>query len=134
MEKRSYVKPVLFGEEFVPQNYIAACGDSGTAYKFTCDAAGGPLYYYKDSDGKIDGNYEGSGEPTYIGFIFSNYTPCGIDHTAESTNPFYDGFVDRNINFKCDEGENVIVWRGENNDNGHATTKLNMDDWETAKS
>ena len=38
MEKRKYVKPVLSGEEFVPQNYCAACGDSGVVYYFKCNA------------------------------------------------------------------------------------------------
>lgn len=130
MEKRNYVKPVLSGEEFVPQNYIAACGDSGTIYYFECTANGGNLYYYKDGDGTIDGKYEGSGSAKLLG----SYNPCGSKHEADSTNPFYDGFIDYNKNKKCDSGEEVIVWRGPWGYNGHATANLDMDTWETAKS
>ena len=130
MEKRNYVKPVLSGEEFVPQNYIAACGDSGTIYYFECTANGGNLYYYKDGDGTIDGKYEGSGSAKLLG----SYNPCGSKHEADSTNPFYDGFIDYNKNNKCDSGEEVIVWRGRWGYNGHATANLDMDTWETAKS
>ena len=132
MEKRNYVKPVLSGEEFIPQNYIAACGDSGiSAYKFTCDAPGGPLYYYKDGDGTIDGTYTGTGNATLLGFF---YSPCNETHEASTTAPYYDGFVDRNYNGRCDSGEACIVWRGPNNDNGHSTAQLEMDKWETTKS
>ena len=36
-----YVKPTMESEAFVPNTYVAACGDSGTTYLFTCDAGGG---------------------------------------------------------------------------------------------
>ena len=38
---REYVKPTMEGEVFAANEYIAACGDSGTVYKFTCDAGRG---------------------------------------------------------------------------------------------
>lgn len=38
------------------------------------------------------------------------------------------------IGIEEDEGEAVIVWRGPKGNNGHATTKLDMKTWETAKS
>ena len=132
MEKKTYVKPVLSGEEFVPQNYIAACGDSGKVYKFECTANAGRLYYYPQSDGEINGIYTGSGNAVEIRGWWSDYHPCGSKHEAESTASFYDGFIDYNENGECDNGENVIVWRGEDGNNGHATTKLDMDTWETA--
>lgn len=44
--KRAYVRPTMVGERFVANEYVAACGDKGTVYKFNCDAPGGPLYYY----------------------------------------------------------------------------------------
>lgn len=37
MTKKVYTKPELKSEAFVPQTHVAACGDSGTVYKFTCD-------------------------------------------------------------------------------------------------
>lgn len=96
--KRAYVRPTMVGERFVANEYVAACGESRKVYKFNCDAPGGPLYYYPNFDGTVD------------------------------------GFVDYNWNGKQDRGEGVIVWRGPRNNNGHATTKINMREWETAKS
>ena len=129
--KKKYVTPKIVCEEFQANEYVAACGDSGKVYYFVCDAPRGHLYYYATGDGTIDGVYTGSGKATLLG---KSYHPCEEKHTAESTNPFYDGFVDYNENKKCDKGEEVIVWRGPWNNNGHATAQLDMDAWETAKS
>lgn len=137
MEKRKYVKPVLSGEEFVPQNYCAACGENNVLYKFTCDAAGGPLYYFPNIPANLTKPTEGS-EGYYIG----SYNPCEAYHEAQAKNGFYWGYVDKRrgngydkkYNGILDNDELVIVWRGENGRNGHATTKLNMDEWETLKS
>ena len=90
MEKQKWVRPQAVVQEFVANEYVAACGDSGTVYKFQCDAPGGTLYYYPDSDGKIDGVYNGSGKATQLGLF---YQPCGAAHEASSTNDFYDGYV-----------------------------------------
>lgn len=128
--RKEWMEPVIEVQEFVANEYVAACGDNGTVYKFTCDAPGGWLYYYPKSDGKIDGNYTGSGDKKFIG----DYHPCGATHEASVTDAFYDGFIDYNWNGKRDRGEGVIVWRGPKNNNGHATTNLNMDSWQTAKS
>jgi len=128
--RKEWMEPVIEVQEFVANEYVAACGDSGTVYKFTCDAPRGWLYYYPESDGQIDGNYTGSGSQKFIG----NYHPCGRTHEASVTDDFYDGFVDYNGNGKPDTGEEVIVWRGPKNNNGHATTNLNMSSWTTAKS
>ena len=77
--KRTYVRPTMVGERFVANEYVAACHDQNTVYKFKCDAPGG-------------------------------------------------------WNGKQDSGEGVIVWRGPRNNNGHATTNLDMNTWGTAKS
>lgn len=135
--KKIYESPKAYVEMFTPNEYVAACGDSGKIYKFKCDAPRGTLYYYPTSDGNINGVYTGSGRASELG----GYKPCNATHEAESTNPFYDGFVDRgrHPNGKCDPGEEVIVWLERGGwfgeiTNWHATTKLNMSEWETAKS
>ena len=128
--KRTYVRPTMVGERFVANEYVAACGVENKVYKFTCDAPEGVLYYYPKSDGEINGVYTGTGWPIYIG----SYHPCHAEHEASATSGFYDGFVDYNDNRRPDEGEGVIVWRGKWNMNGHATTKLDMNTWGTAKS
>ena len=128
--KRIYESPKAYVEMFTPNEYVAACGDSGKVYKFVCDAPRGTLYYYRYSDGTIDGNYTGWRGAHELG----SYHPCRKTHEASSTSGFYDGFVDYNNNGRHDAGEGVIVWRGENGRNGHATTELDMSKWETAKS
>lgn len=122
--KRMYIKPVLESETFVPQNYIAACGDPEYGkYLFTCDAPGGSLYYYNNR-----------GQAKYIG----NYTPCSEKHQASMASEFPDGFIDYNKNGREDSGEAVVVWieRGwwGSIANAHATTNLDRESWETVKS
>ena len=136
MDKRVWEQPVTLVQKFEANEYVAACGDSGVVYKFECNAPAGTLYYYPRSDGKIHGVYEGYGNAAVMG----SYHPCSATHEAPNTGDFYDGFVDRNRNGKPDNGEGVIVWRervwtifGPSWD-GHATTNLNMNSWETAKS
>lgn len=129
--KRAYVRPTMVGERFVANEYVAACGESRKVYKFNCDAPGGPLYYYPNFDGTVDGVHN---ENDTVKFLGAFYHPCGKKHEASTTDDFYDGFVDYIWNGKQDRGEGVIVWRGPRNNNGHATTKINMREWETAKS
>lgn len=128
--KRAYVRPTMVGERFVANEYVAACGDENKVYKFMCDALEGELYYYPKSDGEINGVYTGDGRAKHIG----RYHPCYTKHEASTTSDFYDGFVDYNGDEKQNVGEGVIVWRGPENNNGHATTNLKMSEWETAKS
>ena len=128
--KRAYVRPTMVGERFVANEYVAACGDSGTVYNFECNAPKGMLYYYPESDGKIDGEYKGNGPAVRVG----SYHPCGTKHEANATDDFYDGFVDYNQNRKYDEGEGIIFWPGTRWNYGHATKNLDMNTWETAKS
>ena len=133
---RNWERPMAAVDAFVANEFVSACGDKGTIYKFTCDAPKGSLYYYQKSDGQIDGKHNPYDEATYIG----DYHPCKAKHQAPKTDVFYDGFVDYNRNIRQDPGEGVIVWRekvygllGSYYD-GHATTNLNMNSWETAKS
>lgn len=104
--KRAYVRPTMVGERFVANEYVAACGDKGTVYKFNCDAPRGPLYYYPNSDGTVDGEHN---ENDKVKFLGAFYHPCGIEHEASTTDTFYDGFVDYDWNGKQSKGEGVIV-------------------------
>lgn len=122
--KKRYERPSAYIEEFTPNEYVAACGDKAGVYMFECNAPAGPLYYYKDG--------RDNGDKRFLGW---SYHPCQAKHESSSNkDDFYDGFVDYNWNRQEDEGEAVIVWRGPQHNNGHATTKLNMREWETAKS
>lgn len=51
--KRRYERPSAYIEEFTPNEYVAACGDSGTIYKFKCTAGGGERGgVYKETNGQ----------------------------------------------------------------------------------
>ena len=146
MEKMVWEKPELNEVAFAANEYVAACGDSGKVYKFVCDAPGGELYYYKDlvvsydengvSNRPKDTDWSNYNATNLSSGFLSSYFPCKETHEAESTNMFYWGFVDRGFlkNGNHDASETVIVWRGPENNNGHATANLDMNSWETAKS
>lgn len=135
--KRAYIKPILESETFVPQNYIAACGDLNKVYKFKCDAGGGKSgSVYLETNGK-PGLQTGWGGDSYL----SGYHACGTTHEAKTTDEFLDGYyVTEHYVGNWPFGHTeivttpVIIWRGPNNDNTHCTGNLNMDSWETAKS
>lgn len=130
MEKKKYVKPVLASEEFVPQEYIAACGDSNKVYKFVCDAGwtglSGSHVWLNGPDGMPE---------TSDDISLGDYGKCGETHEASVTDDFLPGYLKKNY-FGKPGGKrvDVIVWRGEDGDNVHCTKNLQMDQWETAKS
>lgn len=126
--KRTYVRPTMVGERFVANEYVAACGDSGTVYKFKCDAGGGYSgHVYLETNGKpgFQEGFLGMGGDRYL----SDYHACGITHDADTADTFLDGYYVRRGNVT-----QVKVWRGEDGKNTHCTTKLDMSKWETAKS
>lgn len=138
-KKRAYVKPSLESEAFVPNTYVAACGDSGTTYLFTCDAGGGKSgTVYLETNGR-PGLQTGRGGDRYL----SGYHACGTQHEADSDDPFLEGYY---VTEEWIPGgwfepghmervvTDVIVWRGPYNNNTHCTTNLDKESWETAKS
>ena len=36
--KKKWIEPQILVQEFVPNEYVAACGDKNKVYKFKCDA------------------------------------------------------------------------------------------------
>ena len=122
--KKAFTMPMIVVEQFVPNEYVSACGDTQYGkYKFKCDAPAGTLYYF-----------DNSGNATRLG----SYHPCSDTHEADLSSEFPDGFVDYNGNRQEDDGEHVIVWIERNRwgmfKDAHATTNLNRDSWETTKS
>lgn len=137
--KKRYERPSALIEEFTPNEYVAACGDSGKVYKFKCDAGngfGGNVWL--ETNGKAglqkNGGWEGFGKDrkyyradTYL----SGYKACGKTHEADSTDDFLNGYY---IRYGSDNVQQVIVWRGSKKDNTHCTKNLDINTWETAKS
>lgn len=142
LNKRMYIKPVLESETFVPQNYIAACGDLNKVYKFKCDAGGGKSgSVYLETNG-TSGLQTGWGGDRYL----SGYHACGTTHEAKSTDAFLNGYYVTTDKVWVPGGwfgghweekevtTPVIVRRGPKGDNTHCTENLDMDSWETEKS
>ena len=80
--KRRYERPSAYIEEFTPNEYVAACGDSGTIYKFKCTAGGGePGGVYKETNGQA-GLQIGRGGDKRISRGEASYHACGETHEA----------------------------------------------------
>ncbi len=140
MTKNVWVQPQTVVQQFVANEYVSACGDSGTTYLFTCDAGGGESGdVYLETNGEdglqTRGHFVQTGDNWWetkwvpADEYLSGYHACGTTHEASSTGAFLNGYYVRNGN-----STPVIVWRGPYNDNTHCTTNLNKDDWETLKS
>lgn len=131
--KRRYERPSAYIEEFTPNEYVAACGDSGITYNFRCNAGTKKKYspyHYKVTD--ANGN-----------LITKSYEPCGETHQASSENEFIIGYIDDKDTPGVDEHIKVYIWRPWENDpyrpgkkwqNTHCTLDLDKDNWETSKS
>lgn len=127
--KKTWEEPRILVQQFMPNEYVAACGDGGVVYNFECNAGNENTHYaVKDSNGdvaRISGKY--------MDGIFSFYTPCGETHQAESDSGFLEGY---HLDYPWtseDENIKVVIWT-DNNTNVHCTTKLDMKEWTTAKS
>lgn len=135
--RQVYESPKMFVQEFVPNEYVAACGDSGVVYKFKCDAGGGVSgSVYVESNGveglqtRSSGSWW-SGDYVAADSPLGGYHACGTTHEADSDDEFLDGYY---VPYMSNNVTNVIIWRGPYNNNVHCTTNLNKNEWETAKS
>ena len=132
--KKNYVTPIMVCEEFAANEYVAACGDSGTVYKFECNAGSKDDQYYvylNGEDGKA-GTYDDIDWTGRNPYRPKTYSPCGITHEAESNSGFFSGYM-VNVDDKQREKIPVVVWT-ENGSSTHCTSNLEMDKWETTKS
>lgn len=69
MNRKVWKQPLTVVQKFMPNEYVAACGDSGVVYKFRCDAGGG-VYgsVYEETNG-IPGLQTGrSGDTELAGY------------------------------------------------------------------
>lgn len=129
--KRTYVRPTMVGERFVANEYVAACHDQNTVYKFKCNAQKwtgltGLTVWLNGPDGQPE---------TSDDIKLGSYGQCGAEHKAKTTDEFYKGYLKKNIlGAPTGKRMDVIVWRGEDGQNIHCTTNLDMNTWETAKS
>lgn len=131
--KKRWEEPRILAQKFMPNEYVAACGDSGVVYNFECNAGSWPneynVYYDNGSPLASSNGYEEWSAP------FTGYHPCGATHEAESDSGFYDGYMYRQNSWGNNTGDriDVVIWTDRGRD-VHCTTNLDMDEWTTAKS
>lgn len=137
--KRAYVRPTMVGERFVANEYVAACGDSGTVYNFVCNAGEGvPGEVYQETNG-VQGlqKYPNIYPQKYVADkkltlgLLKFYVSCNETHKASTMDNFSAGY------YVPEGGGNpmdVIIWRGKEGNNVHCATNIHQDTWETAKS
>ena len=129
--KKAYVKPSMESETFVPQTYVAACGDEHKVYEFKCDATGGVLgMVYQETNGEDGLQIKLWGGDTMLTPF--GYHACGIIHYAPVTDDFVDGYYMTSTDGI--DATPVKIWKGENGDNIHCTTNVHMETWVTHKS
>lgn len=127
--KKRWEEPRILVQKFMPNEYVAACGDSGVVYKFECNAGERDTRYaIKDSNGRA-ANISGMHMNGWKYF----YHPCGETHEAESDSGFLTGYHLDDPRTWGDENISVVIWTQYNTD-VHCTTKLDMNEWSTAKS
>lgn len=119
--RKEWMEPVIEVQEFVANEYVASCGNSGVVYKFKCDAGKGSYAVYVDTNnnGKLDRKDHWLGD----------YHACGATHDASVRDEFLNGFI-----YRGGEYTPVVIWRGEDGHNIHCTTELDINKWTTAKS
>ena len=136
--KKRYERPVMNAQTFVANEYVASsCGETGTVYKFKCDAGGGQSgNVYQETNGveglqKVYDLRNGVEADKNLTFgLLSSYHACGKTHEAPTTDDFLKGYYD-----PIGEGKTVpvLIWT-ENGTNVHCTTNLDIENWETTRS
>lgn len=130
--RKEWMEPVIEVQEFVANEYVASCGDSGTVYNFKCDAGDKDLHNYP-YEVYIDSNRNGRFDSRSDEYL-SNYHACGATHEAPVNDAFLPGFMIDTRRYHDHNPLPVIIWRGEKGNNTHCTTNLNINSWTTAKS
>ena len=140
--KKAFDMPKIVVEQFVPNEYVAACGDENKVYKFVCNAGdvnGSYRVMTNGANGVADGfpgypNF-GDDEELTTGIIFgSSYHPCGETHEAPYLDDFINGYIVPKGELNYAENRTpVIIWTN-NGTNIHCTTDLDINSWTTAKS
>lgn len=132
---------MLKSDAFVPQSYVAACGDSGTDYYFTCDAGGGDSGYVWLETNGVPGLQEypkwvQTGTSIKDGYwaeadqSLGGYHACREKHTASTLDEFPLGYYRA---YGSSTAINVRVWT-EGGTDVHCTENLDISSWQTAKS
>ncbi|MBR6979870.1 MAG: hypothetical protein IKH88_08555 [Prevotella sp.] len=137
MGKKAYSKPLMLAEKFIPQEYCAVCGDGTTmvTYTFWCDAGYGRSFYVWLDNHILGGDAEGDWE-SYWGYYYwegydeyiGRFHACQTSHSVtvpkgtSIDDVFPRGLISNNM-YGVDPIP-VRIWRGEDGNNIHCTTRL----------
>lgn len=141
MIKEAWVYPETKVQQFMANEYVAACGDSGdtVTYKFECNAQKDFNIFINSGKVYLETNGEPglqTGRDRYLG----SYHPCGQTHKVtvpkgtDVSSIFQEGYFKPSGIFDTST-RNVFVWT-DNGTNIHCTMNLGQstDHWETTKS
>ena len=133
---RTWEAPKIIVEEFVPNEYVSACGDSGTTYWFNCDAGGGKYGGLYLEDNNVEG-LQKEGKWVSTGFLqghweyeadtcitTNGFHACPEHHEVTGNETYENGYYTNG-----NQVIPVLIY-----DRQHATTALDPETWETAKS
>ena len=125
--KEKWQEPRILVQQFMANEYVSACGDSGKTYNFVCNA-GNPGDHYdvitEKGENLTPDQLDYLGRKTIVG-----YHPCGETHQAPVNDEFINGFIvydngdDRYIGGSS--RERVIIWTNHGT-NVHCTTDLDI--------
>lgn len=119
--RKTWEEPRILVQEFVANEYVAACGEENKVYKFECNA-GNPDHYYRV--------FLNNG--TQLAGFWAPYGPCGKTHDASTKDDFLSGYMD-DISTLENDNIKVIIWT-EGGTDVHCTKNLDMNSWTTEKS
>ena len=151
--KKEWTSPRTNYQEFTPQEFIAACDQSGATqtYYFVCDGgyATGKYDVILDTNGnhQLDGQWVRTLNPSTWEFTYvwngddtlltagKYFHPCNQKHqvtvpygqSVEATFPY--GWMQTKSSYSNNNWTAVRIWRGDNNDNIHCTTNLREEDY-----
>lgn len=130
---RNWERPMAVVDAFVANEFVSACGEQNKVYLFECNAGNKGSKYDVFTD---DGTNLTPG-------LHGSYHPCDAKHEAKVDSDFISGYMVHNggndqrywgiLNKHEYPKTKVIIWT-DNGTNVHCTTKLNTNEWTTAKS
>ena len=136
MEKMIWTRPIAEVEQFMPNEYIAACGDVTTHYKFKCTSGNAFVNIFGVSIDAFGDVYTQDGENLTPGWG-NYYHPCGKEHIAAKEDEYINGYFVLNAGTDIRNSYTteipVIIWT-DGGRNVHCTHNTVIDSWEETKS
>lgn len=129
MEKRSYVKPFLISEEFVSQEYIAACGYSGggTVYGWAFREVTDDCKGLATASGNPSGTVIPS--PTNVNFLSGLFNLSSDPNTSDTLAGYSGyGWIDSDNDGKVSGGDQITYTYTNNGATCTATANINAYD------